>query len=366
MRETADSRLITRSCAALALMSVRYWATVLAQARRELHRWRDQAQAIADPGLRALALGKLSEEKTNVYFAGTFATLAPHSQRARAIKVIVAVQIIYDYLDGLTEQPTNEPVRDGLQLFRALSDALTLLAPACSDYYSHHPNREDGGYLNTLVATARTNLARLPAAGTITELASAAATRCAGAQVHAHAAAQLGTAQVEQWAIDQAPENVPWRAFLAGAASAVISIHALIATAADPRTTPESAARIDAFHESTCRLATILDGFADLRHDETSPAAIGYLHYFPDRELLGKELQCAAHRAKEQAAAVPHGGHHLMTLAGVAAYYLSALRREDEQIKTLLAPLQHELQPTIAPTLLFMRTWRLAHHLRQQ
>ena len=96
-----------------------------APTKRHLRRWREEAEAIPDLTLRELALTKLAEEQTNAYFATAFATLAPRPQRASAIEAIVALQIIYDYLDGLTEQPSADPLCNGLELFRALSDAVS-------------------------------------------------------------------------------------------------------------------------------------------------------------------------------------------------------------------------------------------------
>jgi hypothetical protein len=369
MREAGDPRLIARSWGALAVMSVRYWSTVIAKTRRELRRWRQEAQGIRDPSLRLLALSKLAEEKSNVYFAATFATLAPRGRRASAIEVIVAVQVIYDFLDGLTEQTAADPLQTGLQLFGALCDAVAPSEQPRGNYYGPHPPcLADDGYLERLVATARGGFSRLPASLTVATVAALAAGRCAQAQVRSHAAPRIGSAQLEVWATEQAAAaGVSWREYLAGAASAVISIHALIAAAADSATTPEAAARIDSFHDrSTCVLATILDGFADLHHDEASTVdQRGYLHYFPDYDQLADMLVTIIRRAVRQAPTVPHGGHQLMTLSGVVAYYLAALGPTDPARRTL-APLQRELEPLIAPPLIFMRAWRLANDRRNR
>jgi tetraprenyl-beta-curcumene synthase len=366
-RPRRPANTIARAGGALALMSARYWTTVVPTAHRQLRRWHGHAQAMPDPALRRLALTKLTDERFNVYFAPTFATLAPHERRTITVEAIVALQVIYDYLDGLTEQPVSEPLRNGKALFHALTNAVSSRCEPHHDYYRHHPHWEDGGYLQRLVATARSALANLPARVMVAEVAGAAAARCAEAQARAHAVARLGVTQLEHWAIDQtAHDGQPWREFLAGAASAVISMHALIAAAADPRTTPEQAARIEAFHRSTCLFATILDGLIDLEQDERSgEAQLGYLRYFPDRDLLSTRLVDIARRAVKEAHHIPHGGHHVMTLAGVVAYYTAALGRRENSSKAIVAPLQHELQPLIAPTLAFMRAGRFAKRLFQ-
>jgi tetraprenyl-beta-curcumene synthase len=362
--EALDPCLTARSLVALTQMSVRYWTTVIARTTRQLQRWRKQAQTISDHQLRALATTKLTEEQSNVYFATTFATLAPREWRATTIEAIVAVQIIYDYLDGITEQPTTDRISDGLQLFRALSDTARPPGQRC-DYYSHHQRSEDCGYLARLVATASSGLAKLPARTAVADIAISAATRCAGAQVRSHAAHDLGIGQLEHWAREQTHKDASWREAVAASASAVISIHALIAAAADPDTTSEQAIRIAEFHNhSTCVLATILDGFADFDRDEhANDGQIRYLHYFPDKDLLGERLTTIVRSAIKQAPLTRHGGHHLMTLAGVISYYLSALNQQNDASRKIVTPLQHELSPLITPTLAFMRAWRLGKHL---
>ena len=45
------------------------------------------------------------------------ATLAPRAYRKGAVEAIVALQVLFDLLDGLTEQPLQDPLGDGERLF---------------------------------------------------------------------------------------------------------------------------------------------------------------------------------------------------------------------------------------------------------
>lgn len=368
MSGASDLRVIAGAGGALALMSARYWTTVVPHAKRQVQRWHEHAQAIPTPDLRAIALAKLREEHFNVQTAPTFATLAPRDQRSNVIEAIVALQVIYDYLDGVTEQPVPERLRNGRQLFLALGDAVSPSREARDDYYRYHSHADDGGYLHALVDATRDAVAKLPAGPAVGELMGVVASRCGEAQARAHAVQCDGLEQLERWASEHAAhEQISWRESLAGSASAVISIHALIAAGADRGTTRAQAARLETFHRSTCALATILDGLADRVHDERrDEAAIGYLRYFPDRDSLSTELTGIARRAADAAAGVPRAGHHLMTLAGVVAYYTSALGAAETSSRALVAPLHRELRPLIAPTLMFMRAWRCAKRLRER
>lgn len=68
--------------------------------------------------------------------------------------------------------------------------------------------------------------------------------------------------------------------------------------------------------------------------------------------------------ALARARQAPHGAHHAMTLAGVVAYYTTHPGAREPQARTIAAMLQHELSPTIWPTLAVMRGWRSAKRAR--
>src|ERR1700686_3118462 len=126
--ETAglDIQLAARAAGALALANFRYWASVAPSVRRELSRWRLRAAAIENQTLRELALGKLEEEGFNAEVAATLATLVARPRRGAVIEAIVALEVLFDYLDGLTEAPPSSGARDGERLSAALTDAVCL------------------------------------------------------------------------------------------------------------------------------------------------------------------------------------------------------------------------------------------------
>ena len=88
---------------ALALANVRFWPTVAPLVGVQFKKWEQRARAIEHPALQALALAKLREEKFNAEVAATLATLAPREHRGVVVEAIVAYEVMYDYLDGLTE-----------------------------------------------------------------------------------------------------------------------------------------------------------------------------------------------------------------------------------------------------------------------
>ncbi|MBK5221134.1 MAG: DUF2600 family protein, partial [Thermoleophilia bacterium] len=142
-------RLPTEGFAMLAALGL-YRGRVLPAVRRELGDWRLVADAIPDPVLRDCAIRSLTEKASNPEAVAIFAALAPGSTRRAVIHASTALQVAIDYLDSLGERPGADRLRDGLQLHQSLGAAL---APGAEreDWYAHHPQREDGGYLDRLL-----------------------------------------------------------------------------------------------------------------------------------------------------------------------------------------------------------------------
>jgi hypothetical protein len=376
-----DATQTARAAGALLLANARYWSNVAPLVRSQLARWERAARAIPDQLLADAARGKLREERFNVELAATLATLAPRRYRARTVEAIVALQVLYDYLDTLTEQPlaallsadslSAAPLGDARRLQRALLDAVAPGGESCDDYYEHLRHSRDGGYLRELVETVRGALGALPAIGAIVEVARRAAQRCAAAQVLAHAAARVGNAELERWARSEAtgvPHNegqaiLEWPEFLAGAQASVLALHALIAVAADTRTSSRDAERIDTLYLSIGAL-TMLDSLIDSEQDAATGEP-GYARRYDSPEQLAMRLGEVARDALRQTRGVPHAGHHAMTLAGVVAFYSSAPAASSPLARPATARLRGELQPLIAPTLLVMRVWRGSKLLRR-
>ncbi len=85
---------------------------------------------------------------------------------------------------------------------------------------------------------------------------------------------------------------------------------------------------------------------------------------YDGRERLARELAGAARRAARELAALPDAPHHLMLLVGAVAYFASTPDAQREPTRTLLAPLQAELEPLAAPTIAYVRAWRALKRAR--
>jgi tetraprenyl-beta-curcumene synthase len=365
----ADHRLLARAGLALVLANARYWTTVAPEVRAQLARWRARAMKIEDRQLRALALRTLREEGFAAEVAATLATLTPRRHRTSAIRGIVALEVMYDYLDGLTEQPAPDPLANGRQLFKAFTDALDPDSALEEDYFRHRPGGDgDGGYLTDLAATVQDALASMPAARALAPLMLGAASRCAEAEILTHTVTLANTltdsSRIEAWARESARSSgLEWREYLAGAASSVLAVHALIALAGDERATAEHGVALDEVYLALGVFSTMLDSVVDYEHDVAN-GTLAFIAHYDDSTTLGERLVHVAHHAAMRARNAPASAHHLMTLAGIAAYYTSAPSAASALAWPVTSRVQAELRPLITPTLAIMRTWRLAKRVR--
>jgi tetraprenyl-beta-curcumene synthase len=350
---------------ALCVANVRYLRTVAPLIGVGLAHWRVRAQTIKDPQLRALALRKLDDEGFNAEAGAMLATLAPAAHRAQVVEAIVALELLFDLLDGLTERPLLDPLADGRELFAPFADALHV-APVPREA-SASGSCEDG-YMSELSAVVRRALLTLPAAAAVLDVALLAAQRAAEAQVRMHAVPACGGAQLERWARAEAHalgSSLRWREQLAGSAASVLIVHALIVAAADRNTTSADAEQIGEAYLPICALVTLLDGVLDREQDRHEGRA-GYLSVYPERGLPAQTLPELVRRAVAQAEAMPDGAHHLAMLAGVVAYYVSAPRARTPLVRSVTAGLRRQLAPLIFAALAVMRLWRLTRRLRKR
>ncbi len=361
----ASRGLLARAGFALVLANVRYWTTVAPEVRAQLARWRARAVKIEDLELRGLALRTLEQEGFAAEVAATLATLAPRRHRTISVRGIVALEVMYDYLDGLTEQPAADPLANGRQLFKALTDALDPATTLGESYFERYPSgSDDGGYLKELAATVEDALANLPAATTLAPTMLHAAARCAEAEVLTHAETLTRLPHAEAWARESAPgSGLEWREYLAGAASSVLAVHALIALAGHEHATAERGAPLEDIYLALGVFSTMLDSVIDYEQD-AADGTLAFIGHYDDRAMLGERLVDVAHHAATLARDAPAGAHHLMTMTGIAAYYTSASSAGSELAWPVTTRVQTALRPLITPTLAVMRVWRLVKRVR--
>jgi hypothetical protein len=292
-----------------------YVTTVLPQTRRELRR-----------------LGPLPREKAaNAEAVAVFATLAPRSQRDAVVRALVALQVAIDLLDVAEEG---------------------------------EPDELDEADLQRLEESWRREAAALPAYSAVAALLDRAVARCEEGQRQTHRAAEGDFEPLRDWAKElEAPAGYRWFEVAAGASSSVAA-HALIAAAADPRTSAETAAAIDAaYHPPIGALTVFLDDLIDLDADR-SAGEHSYMAYCENPEDAADRLGLLADRALAGVRRLPRATRHRAILAGVAAFYLSSAEAETELGRQVRRRLLESLGPATRLLAGFSRARRLGQRKR--
>lgn len=348
-----------RGLLAFLTVLVRYYVWVALPVRLRLRELERRARLIADPVLGEIAVGKLAGEHLNAEAAAAYATLVPARDRAMVARLLVTFEVMYDYLDAVSELPCADPVRNGLQVHRALTAAV--VAPAASeDYYRWAPCTGDGGYLSDLARDCRGWWGRLPAADAVRPLLIEACRRCGEGQTRTHSVAVAGVDQLEAWGESLRTEETArymWWELAAGAASS-LAIHGLIAAAATPGATVADAAMVDrAYFPATCALSTLLDSLIDFDED----AAVGehnYVAYYRSLRDAAERVTSIARDGQVAARTLPAAGTHGVIAAGVVGFYVSAARGPSARAGALVA---RALDPALmGPLLLAVRIRRAA------
>lgn len=328
MRRLQRARSVSRDLATALSALVSYAVSVVPVARWELWRWRRVAEAIPDPGLRRVALETLAGEAMNVEAAAVFAILAPLRSRWAAARALVAIQVLVDYVDTLSEQPAAAPLHASLTLHTAVSDALSSgPRPEGRRYYDGYAVGEDGGYLAALLDACSRELTRLPAFACVQPVAERAASRCAAGQSRTHTVAAGGVDGFAAWArtLDRRAGFTWWEA--AAGASSSVAVHALIAAAADPLTTKRDALLVDAaYYPPIGALTVLFDSLIDRSRDAAS-GSHNYMAYYAGRDEAAERLAAITNRAQMAVLPLRRRRRHEAIVAGVAGFYLGASDR---------------------------------------
>lgn len=331
---------------------VQYELSIVPHARREIRKWADVAATIPDPTLRGHATEAISVDASNAEAVAAFAAVAPRRQRRTTVELLVAYQILVDYVDTLGERVCAEELALGLRIGMALTAAVRRpAAPLDLD-----PFGDDGGYLTALVSACRGSLWRLPAAATVAQPAALAAVFCAHALAYTHTSARHDSvALLREWCERQPKTGYEWWEVAAGGNSS-IAILALLATAADPAMTEHDAAAVaSAYWPHICVMSTLLDSLIDYERDAAS-GEFSFVSHYPDRLAVRHGLVAAAVRSLAATRALPHSHAHAMIVCGVAGYYASAA---DAGLGAQVAPsLIEALRPTATPIAFALRAQR--------
>ncbi len=329
----------------------------------ETRAWRSLARTIADAPTRDDALGALARKRGHTDGAALF-TILPRARNRWLLRILVAYEIAWDFLDSANERAAAVGQVNGRQLHLALIDALDPGAPLC-DYYRYHPWRSDSGYLRALVAACRQCCTHLPAYASVHTMAVEEAHRGQVLGINHELDPQLRDRTLREWAARTFNTNYEADWFeLTGAASASLTIHALLALAAEPTPSAAHVALVrDAYFPWISAATTMLDSFVDQLQDEANGDHSYVGHYRSSQQRVGRIselIECSLRKTQS----LPDGERHSLIVACMAAMYLSkdsartpTLAKDTNELTQAGGRLTRVLLPVL-------RIWRIVYSQR--
>jgi tetraprenyl-beta-curcumene synthase len=338
----------------------RYWLGVFPCVRREAAHWHRRAEEIPNPLLRRAALANLRAERLNLDGAAAFAAFVPDAHRPAVIRAQVAFQVAYDYVDTLAEAPCGDPIRNGDQLHKVLGAALDPGGPRI-DYYAHHPQKDDAGYLQEIVETCHAVLRELPSYASVAASVRRAAVRMASYQSLNLSESQGDHVALARWAGAQTPFSTGLRWWeTAASAGSSLGVYVLIAAAARRFVRAEEAVAIEeAYFPWIGSLHLLLDSLVDRQQDVASGQR-SLLDYYASPEEVANRLGLLAAESMRRIRALPGGRQHVLLLAGMASHYLSMPEASYPEARPTARSVLAAIGGLAVPTMLVMGARRAA------
>jgi tetraprenyl-beta-curcumene synthase len=329
---------------------------------REIALWRSRAALIPDASIREDALTALDNKRTHAHGAALF-WIIPRRRNVHLLRLLIAYELIWDFLDNLSERAAAFGQTDGRGLHQAIADAIDPAAPI-SDYYSQLPWSDDGGYLQALVEACRERCLLLPSYRAVRALALEGAHL---AQVLAinHYPTDVRDRSLQRWVAQHFPDagDMPWWE-ISGAASAPLTIHALLALAAEPDCTAAQIAAVHrAYFPSLSAATTMLDSFVD-RVDDLSSGSHSYIAHYPDGPRAVQSVQRLVRRSMSDARTLNHGTKHAVIAAAMTAMYLSKTSQPDGDRRLSTRRIARSGGSLTRLLLPMLRLWRIAFQQR--
>jgi cytochrome P450 len=290
-------------------------------ASRELRAWRDRAVVIPDACIRADALEAIEHKRDNVEGASLFSILPKHRDGS-LLRLLVAYQVLWDFLDSTSERGACAGYANGYQLHRALVEALDPQA-SMSDYYRFNPSKDDGGYLVALVETCRRMCVSLSCYRRVRPLMLRAVERSAIQSLNHDPEAGRRDAALREWAEREftGDDTLTW--FEWTAAASAFTPHVLFALAAEPSLDQQELRDVyEAYFPWVGLAIAMLDSYLDRAEDLISGNHSYISHYTNQAEAL-ERLSAVIARITRRAVRLPNSRRHVIVTEGIVAWHLS-------------------------------------------
>lgn len=332
---------------------------------REVAAWQRRAAQIRAPDLRALALHSLTDKRSLTEGAARFWEVPRHRSK-RLVKVLVAFQILANFLDTVSELGQRDlavRTRDPSSIMLAFIDAVDVDQPT-RDYYRDYPAWDDDGYLLALVQVCRSCCVGLPsyrrARGRLARHA-----RLAGVlDLHHDPDPVRRDRTMERFVTTMfaGGASVPWFE-RAAAASSALTVIVLLTLASDPRTTEHDLDDAVRAYTNVGALSVALDSFADQLDDAVS-GHVSFIGYYANAPAAVSRIRHLIERSLRDTGGLRDGPRHVLLVSMMIALLLSRDSARSDALAAdtgMLIAAGGTMTKCLVPVLRF---WRVSYRLK--
>lgn len=296
--------------------------------------WEWEASLCPDQELRQQALASLKNKKFHCQ-GGAFFTVTGCRYKKLLADLIVAYQTLCDYLDNLCDRAHCTDESAFFQLHISLLDALNP-GKGKNDYYLDYPYKNDGGYINKLVAECQKCIAQLPSYDSVADHVIHLAKLYISLQAYKHIDLECREKVLIDWVkscLKPYPELL-WQEF-AAASGSTLGIFALFILASNEKVGPnESKTVVKLYFPWICGLHILLDYLIDQEEDRQG-GDLNFTFYYRDQAEMQERLKLFIIKSIQNANHVPDKIFTRTIIEGLLAMYLSDHKVQEQEMGTI-------------------------------
>ncbi len=326
------------------LKLTRFLTGVLPQVSRELSKWQQQLTVYADWPLLQQASASLSRKRFHAQ-GGSFYALYNFNPRysRKLVSLIVALQTISDYLDNLCDRGGIYDEAAFRCLHQAMTAALTRGPNKKRNYYRFYPAKNDGGYLEALIAECRACTGALPAYPAVQPEILRLVSLYNDLQVYKHLNPAIRGSRLRRWFKEKAAPSTPPLHFweYAAACGSTLAVFALFGLAGSPETSVhESRKLVEAYFPWVCGLHILLDYWIDQEEDRLE-GDYNFVSCYPSPDAAAERLHLFLKKSLQGVARLPRSSFHRSVIRGLLAVYLSDPKVSRQGLQKTASSLLH-------------------------
>lgn len=302
----------------LAAHAQRFLIRVVPKAAAELKNLERLAQRIPDPDLRREALSSITHKDFHVHGGCILATFLPPRQVRPYVALVAGFETAVDYLDNLCDRVGSFDEADFRALHEALVDAVT---PDASPrkYFRRRP-KDDGGYLNELVARSQARFAALPSFQAVAPYIRDLTERYCELQAIKHLAPGEREQRCEEAFGSVAADMQWWEG--AAACGSTMPTFALAFGAMQDCDERRALELYQAYFPYVSSFHILLDYFIDQAED-SEHGELNFVARYPDREAARDGIASIGRKALAKARVTPDVQSHAFAVRAMCAFYCS-------------------------------------------